>query len=79
MTPHDLMKFRRFVLNRIEDESGVSGTGIIAEGVQFSNNKSIISWISDTPSVEVYDSVEEVERIHGHNGKTAIRWIDEIS
>jgi hypothetical protein len=72
------MKFRKFVLYRTEDESGVSGTGIIAEGVQFSTNKSVISWISETPSIEVYDSIEEIERIHGHNGKTVIRWIDNV-
>lgn len=69
-------KFQRFVLFRKEDETGVSGTGIVAEGVLFSTSKSVISWLSDTPSVEVYDSIEEIERIHGHHGKTVIRWID---
>lgn len=69
-------KFRRFVLFRKEDETGVSGTGIVAEGALFSTNKSVISWLSDTPSVEVYDSIEEIERIHGHQGKTVIQWID---
>ena len=28
-----------FQLHRHEDESGVSGTGIVAEGVQFSDGK----------------------------------------
>ena len=65
MTKHNFIKFRRFVLYRAEDECGVSGTGIIAEGVQFSTKKSVISWISETPSIEVYDSIEE------------IRWIDD--
>lgn len=68
--------FRRFLLYRYEDQCGVSGTGVIAEGVQFSSNKSVISWLSETPSVEVYDSIDEIERIHGHQGKTVIKWID---
>ncbi len=28
---------RRFQLNRIVDESGVSGTGVVAQGVEFDN------------------------------------------
>jgi hypothetical protein len=71
-----MKNFRRFVLFRSEDESGVSGTGTVAEGVVFSSGKCVISWLSDTPSVEVYDSVEEIERIHGHGGKTRVRWVD---
>ncbi|RJQ18090.1 MAG: hypothetical protein C4560_07815 [Nitrospiraceae bacterium] len=69
--------FRRFVLYRKEDECGVSGTGLIAEGVQFSTGKCALAWLSDVPSVEIYDNVDEIIRIHGHHGKTEIRWIDE--
>jgi len=61
---------------RKEDETGVSGTGIVAEGALFSSGKCALSWISDVPSIEIYDSVDEIERIHGHRGKTEIRWID---
>jgi hypothetical protein len=73
---HNLKIFRRFVLNRSKDESGISGTGIVAEGLQFSSKKCVISWLSDTPSIEIYDSIEEVRRIHGHQGETQIKWID---
>jgi len=73
---HNLKIFRRFVMNRSKDESGISGTGIVAEGLQFSSKKCVISWLSDTPSIEIYDSIEEVKRIHGHQGETQIKWID---
>jgi hypothetical protein len=63
-------------MNRSKDESGISGTGIVAEGLQFSSKKCVISWLSDTPSIEIYDSIEEVRRIHGHQGETQIKWID---
>ncbi len=63
-------------MNRSKDETGISGTGIVAEGLQFSSKKCVISWLSDTPSIEIYDSIEEVRRIHGHQGETQIKWID---
>ncbi len=68
--------FRKFFLNRTADVCGVSGTGNVAEGVQFSSGKCVIAWISETPSVEVYDNIDEVLRIHGHEGKTIVNWID---
>ena len=76
MSHHNLKIFRRFVLNRSKDESGISGTGVVAEGLQFSSRKCVISWLSETPSIEIYDSIEEVRRIHGHQGETQIKWID---
>jgi hypothetical protein len=65
---------KQFVLKRIEDESGVSGTGIVAEGIQFSNGKCVLAWMTELQSVAVYDSIEELEAIHGHDGKTLICW-----
>lgn len=67
---------RRFQLHRKEDESGVSGTGIVAEGVEFENGKCAVSWCSQYSSVAVYDSISVVSRIHGHGGKTEIVWLD---
>jgi len=70
----DAMK--RFVLDRRQDETGVSGTGFVAEGVLFDNGKCALAWLSRYRSVTVFDSIEEVEIIHGHDGKTVVRWID---
>jgi hypothetical protein len=71
---------RRFVLNRTEDISGISGTGVIAEGVLFSSGKAVLNWTVNTlagiPSVTVFDSIEQVETIHGHGGATRIEWLD---
>lgn len=67
-------KMRNFILNRVEDESGVSGVGVVAEGTQFSNGKCVVAWVTQFQSVAVYDSIEEVENIHGHNGKTVIEF-----
>lgn len=66
---------KAFVLVRTEDESGVSGTGVVAEGVQFSSGKCVIAWVTEFRSVAVYDSIEDIVAIHGHNGKTTIEEI----
>ncbi len=67
---------RTFVLYRHEDVSGVSGTGIVAEGTAFSNGKVAVAWggRANAPSVIVYNSVADVEKVHGHDGKTEIQW-----
>ena len=69
---------RRFYLKRDEDVSGVSGTGRVAEGVEFDNGKVAMTWKSEFPSVTVYDSVTVVEKIHSHKGKdkTRLVWVD---
>jgi len=73
------MAFRRFMLCRLDDVSGVSGTGKVAEGVQFSTGKCAIAWLSITPSVSIFDGVDELMAVHGHEGKTELVWMDEAS
>jgi hypothetical protein len=63
---------RTFVLERNEDETGISGTGIVAEGIQFTNGKCAMSWLTDVTSVAIYGSLEDLEKIHGHGGKTKV-------
>ena len=66
------MMAKIFYLKRVEDESGISGTGRIAQGVIFDNGKVALTWLSDTPSTGIYDSIGDVRSIHGHEGKTEI-------
>ncbi len=68
---------RRFTLVRREDVSGVSGTGIVAEGIVFSTGKVVLAWVTQYRSVAVYDSLAELEAIHGHDGRTAVEWLDD--
>jgi len=67
---------RRFVLIRAEDVSGVSGTGIVAEGALSRTGKVVLFWITQYRSIAVYDSIDELIAIHGHDGRTIIEWID---
>lgn len=67
---------KRFNLFRLEDETGISGTGIVAEGVQFKTGKCALGWLTEVSSIAIYDNIGELEQIHGHEGKTIVRWID---
>lgn len=67
---------RRFVLNRSEDSTGTSGTGIVAEGICFSNGKVALHWLSHLGAVNVYDSMEVTTVLHGHGGNTVVEWLD---
>lgn len=69
-------KPRRFVLRRVEDVSGVSGVGIVAEGCVFSDETAVLRWTVALRSTAVYANIEELEAIHGHSGATRVEWID---
>ena len=69
--------FRRFLLVRYDDESGVSGTGVVAEGVQFSTGRCVLAWVTRFRSLAIYNSIDEIREIHGHDGKTHVSWLDE--
>ena len=82
------MGFQRFVLDREVDETGVSGTGVVAEGVVFSDGVVSLRWIVPPgvpghgfpTSVVFHDrGIDSVTAIHGHNGKTRIRYLDEVA
>lgn len=57
---------------RVEDESGVSGTGIVARGMVYPSGKAILEWQTFHTSLCVYQNLSDVEAIHGHGGKTKI-------
>ena len=70
------MTSRRFRLIRHHDVSGVSGTGPVAEGVQFTDGAVALRWYGDYPTTTVWDAIESVIAIHGHQGATEVEWID---
>lgn len=68
---------KNFQLIRLEDETGISGTGHIAEGVEFADGQCVISWLTRHHSIGVYPSMEELVAIHGHGGKTVVEYDDQ--
>lgn len=67
---------RRFVLARDVDHSGVSGTGIVAEGVLFSNGLVALGWKGEWPSINMHIGMDSITAIHGHGGDTKVIWLD---
>lgn len=69
---------RTFDLVRYVDVSDVSGTGIIAQGTQFRDGQTVVQWcVPNMPrTVQVWDSLDDVLRIHGHNGATVVKFHD---
>ncbi|MBU1891210.1 hypothetical protein KJ782_07050 [Patescibacteria group bacterium] len=71
---------RRFQLLRKEDVTGVSGAGIIVEGVEFTNGTVVFRWLSERASVTIFPREEGgmagVLEKHGHDGKTVVVWLD---
>lgn len=61
-----------FRLHRVEDVSGVSGTGVVAVGVVFPSGRAVMEWLGPPSSTCIYSSIGDVERIHGHEGRTKV-------
>lgn len=70
------MTSRRFQLVRDVDVTGVTGTGIVADGVQWPDGTATVRWRSDRASTVHWDRITDAEAIHGHGGATRIAWID---
>lgn len=72
---------KTFVLERAEDATGVSGTGVVAEGVMFTNGRCVMRWIvPNAPnSTAIYDSLEDLIAIHGHNGMTRVTFVGSVT
>lgn len=68
---------RRFELHRDVDVSGISGTGVVAEGIEFSDSTVVVRWIvGEHHSTVSWASIASVEAIHGHGGTTRLVWVD---
>jgi len=69
-------RMRLFVLVRAEDVSGVSGTGLVAEGVEFTDGTVVMRWLRRPYGVAFYASIRDVMAVHGHGGKTRVKWLE---
>jgi hypothetical protein len=65
---------RAFELHRSVDVTGVSGDGIVAEGVEFTDGTVALRWVGKNPTSVVFhdNGIESVRTIHGHDGLTEV-------
>lgn len=69
-------KTRRFELHRQTDVSGISGTGIVADGVVWEDGSATIRWRGDRPSIVHWQDIAHAESVHGHGGFTEFVFLD---
>jgi hypothetical protein len=65
---------KTFRLYRDRDVSGVSGTGVVADGVQFDDGVVVIRWRGPQRSTVVWNSLADAIAVHGHGGATRIEF-----
>jgi hypothetical protein len=71
---------RRFELHRDRDVTGISGTGIVAEGVEFRDGTVVVRWLSSQmakPTTVIHADIANVQALHSHGGATRIVWVDQ--
>lgn len=68
---------RTFDLMRDRDVNGISGTGRVAQGVEFDTGVCALHWLTVYSSTVVYPNMSHVIAIHGHQGATRVVWHDE--
>lgn len=67
---------RRFQLVRDRDLTGVSGEGVVAEGVQWRDGRVHWQWLRWPFNFGEAASVTALLAAHGHDGATRIEWLD---
>jgi len=67
---------RRFLLERDEDWTGVSGVGAVAEGVLFTDGTVAIRWRGRNPSTVFWSNFLDAQEVHGHDGRTRFTMLD---
>lgn len=67
---------RTFSLWRDEDVTGFSGTGIVADGVEFDDGAVVLHWRGKFASTTIFGDMATLKSIHGHGGKTRVIYSD---
>jgi hypothetical protein len=74
---------KTFTLVRDEDITGLSGTGVVAEGIEWSDGTVAMRWFEVSgphysrgvrATTVMHENITSVEALHGHNGATHIEW-----
>lgn len=69
-----------FRLVRHEDVSGVSGEGVVGLGLVSPDGHALMGWTGKQApfSIQAYESLDDVEQVHGHDGKTEVDVLGEL-
>lgn len=67
---------KRFQLHRDVDHTGVSGRGLVAEGVLFGDGSVVLRWLGERASTVIWKSMQDAVDVHGHDGATRFVFLD---
>lgn len=70
-----MKKIKHFYLDRVIDESGMSGLGKVAEGVVLPNGVAVMWWLCPPHSVQVYQTIKDLHHIHKHGKKNTTKLV----
>jgi len=70
------MKCHLFRLDRRRDVSGNSGTGDVAHALVIPSGKVIMWWNTEISSINIYDSITNVQDLHSHEGATLVKAVN---
>lgn len=75
---------RRFTMTRAEDTKGRSGTGVVLEGVVFSDGTCVVRWMGagmPQQSTAFWNSYADFAATHvdNHPKNSLITWLDETT
>jgi len=71
---------RRFLVIREADASGISGTGVVMEGVVFHTGQIVVCWRSAHSSLVIFPTWEAFSTVHlaAHPENAAVvEWLDQ--
>ena len=68
-----------FQLHRDRDVTGFSGVGVVADGVVWPDGTVSMRFRGQERTTVVGDSIEQIERIHGHGGATRVVMLADLS
>jgi len=57
---------RAFTVYRDDDQTGVSGTGVVIEGVKLATGQAVIHWLYPPPrgGIAIFDSMDDFIKVH---------------
>lgn len=61
-----------FVIKRIEDNTGLSGTGIVADGVEFDDGQVVLKWRGEISTIVIHKNLENVKKLSCSHSKSEI-------
>lgn len=77
LAPHGISSF---TVKRTNDQTGVSGTGIVIEGTTHATGQAVVHWLYPPPrgSFAIFDTFEDFLRVHvkSHPGNRTIITFD---